>query len=392
MRHPSIDLLRGLAVLAMIFVHAGKAFLDDEQHWAMGWWVYVPEPVIPATFLAVSGYAIALVHAGGRLPPLGQLARRTAQLFVIAYVMFVFGYGLRWPDTLVTPGILAVIGVVGLLLSVLLRRPRPALWIGGGLAAAFATYVVFDREQIRILGLNWGNESLMQNLCYGLVGALIARWHLARGERVRVPQAIAAAAMAAVIAGVLATTPAAGGLPATSKSDVLSDTPLNALFYGEPGRGWLRRNFEGRHLGHQIAHALWDEQVPRIRMRFWVARPPLVAFLCATVGLLLVAGKPLLERVLARPGPARLTRWLQIVGRHSLWIYAAHLAVIGLLTIPFGHHGMAPAGTLSWFVVVTAGSTGLAYALEARKRRPAPEAAPAPAAAPEGPRRKRKKR
>ena len=78
----------------------------------------------------------------------------------------------------------------------------------------------------------------------------------------------------------------AAGIPARVVAGYqaeVEDTPGKAGFlYHESGRGWLVKKMAGRHLGHQI-ELLLGHEVPRFVLRFWVARPPLVAFLMGVV-------------------------------------------------------------------------------------------------------------
>ena len=374
----------------MILVHTGKALLDDERHFGLGWWVYVPEPVIPATFLALSGYAVALANARGLLQ-WRALIRRAGELWAIAAGLFLLGYGVRLPDLVTSPGILAMIGLSSLIVLACLRTRRPLASLALALGAHLALYTLLDRLDVHVLAYNWGNESLGQNLAYALVGALVGQLHVRRATEPAWRGAdLAAALPIACVMGSLVWSMPADGPPAQSKNDPLTDTVWNSLFYGAPGRGWLVRKMEGRHLGHQIEQLL-GHQVPRYLLRFWVSRPPLVAFLCGLVALLMGL-RPLWDRVAALA--ERVLRPIEVLGRHALVVYAVHLLLVGPLMLALGARHMAPAATLGWFAALAGAMIALSYALERRKGKrsragTAPGGEPSPTTAPLRRRRKR---
>ena len=349
----------------MILVHAGKALLDDERHFGFGWWIYVPEPVIPATFLALSGYAVALANARGLLS-WRAFARRALELWAIAAGLFLLGYGVRFPALFIVPGILAMIGVSSLVVLACLRTKRPLATLAAVLGAHLALYTVLDRTGVHVLAYNWGNESLGQNLAYALVGAIVGQLHVRRATAPAWRPADFLAFVPIVCAmGYLVWSMPAEGPPAASKNDPLTDTHWNSLFYGAPGRGWLVRRMDGRHLGHQIEQLL-GHPVPRYVLRFWVSRPPLVAFLCGFVAIVMGL-RPLWDRVMVRAGGA--LRPIEVLGKHALVVYAAHLVLVGPLMIVLGARHMAPAATVGWFAVLAGAMIALAYALERRKER-----------------------
>ncbi len=363
-RARGLDLLRGLAVLAMILVHAGKAFLDDERHFGLGWWIYVPEPVIPATFLALSGYAVALANARGLLS-WRTVGRRALELWAIAAALFLVGYGVRLPDLVTSPGILAMIGVSSLVALACLQTARPVGTLAVVLGLHLGLYTLLDRLGVHVLAYNWGNESLGQNLAYALVGAIVGQLHVRRATQPAWrPGDLVAFVPIACAMGYLVWSMPTSGPPAQTKNDPLTDTVWSSLFYGAPGRGWLVRKMQGRHLGHQIEQLL-GHPVPTYVLRFWVSRPPLVAFLCGLVALTMGL-RPLLDRLAEAAG--RVLRPIEVLGRHALVAYAVHLVLIGPLMIVLGARRMAPPAMLGWFAAVAGAMIALAHGLEARKQ------------------------
>ncbi len=362
----------------MILVHSGKAFLDDERYFGLGWWIYVPEPVIPATFLALSGYAVTLANARGLLS-FRASGRRALELWAIAAGLFLVGYGVRLPDLVLCPGILAMIGFSSLVVLACVRTKSPIAALAVVLGAHLVLYTTLDRLEVHVLAYNWGNESLGQNLAYALVGAIVGQLHVRRASAPawRPVDFVAFVPIVCAMGYVVWSMPAEGP-PATSKNDPLTDTVWNSLFYGAPGRGWLVRKMEGRHLGHQIEQ-LMGHQVPRYVLRFWVSRPPLVAVLCGLVAIAMGL-RPLWDRVMARAGDA--LRPIEVLGKHALFVYAAHLVLIGPLMIVLGARHMAPAATIAWFAGLAAAMIALAYALERRNTRKASASATVPASAP----------
>jgi peptidoglycan/LPS O-acetylase OafA/YrhL len=363
-RSPTLDLLRGVAVVAMVFVHVSKGFLRMREHWGLGYWVYAPEPAIPSFFLAVSGYSVVMLYRARapELPPWRPQVRRALQLIGISFCIFTSGYGVAFPDQLVTPGILSGIAVTGLLVSAALRTRRPLATCAAALAAAVALLWVLDARELRILGLNGGYEPLLPHLCYGFTGAVVALLQ-SGSEGARKALAVAGVLLAVVLILILAS------------------VGFDALFYTELGRTHVPRTLPAHHLAEQLGAWLGQGVAHPIRRRFWMVRPPLLLWL---MGLLVavLSLRPWLDRWLASPTGALVSAPAQRLGRHALALYVGHLAALAVLTLAVGRGTRDVSVTLSAVALFVLVCYGAALILDQREaaRRSRRQAAPAPTA------------
>jgi uncharacterized membrane protein len=360
-RSATLDLLRGLAVIAMVFVHVSKGFLRMREHWGLGYWVYAPEPAIPSFFLAVSGYSVVTLYRARapELPPWPPQVRRALQLIGISFCIFTSGYGVAFPDQLVTPGILSGIAVTGLLVSAALRTPRPLATCAAALAVAVGLLWALDARELRILGLNGGYEPILPHLCYGFTGAVVA---LLQSGSEGARKALEAAGVLLGVALIL----------------ILASVGFDALFYSEMGRTHVPRTFPAHHLAEQLTAWLGQGVAHPIRRRFWMVRPPLLLWL---MGLLVavLSLRPWLDRWLATPAGALVSAPVQRLGRHALALYVGHLAALAVLTLVLGRGTRDVGVTLSAVALFVLVCYGAALILDQREasRRSRRQAAPA---------------
>jgi uncharacterized membrane protein len=283
------------------------------------------------------------------LPPMGPQLRRALQLIGISFCIFTSGYGVVFPDQLLTPGILSGIALTGLAVSGCMRLGRPLAACTAALVACVGLLWGLDAAGVRLLGLNGGYEPLLPHLCYGFTGATVALLQNA-SPAARRAGGLVAAALAVVLVGVLLV------------------VGFDALFYTELGRTHVPRTFASRHLGEQLGAWLGQGVVHSVKRRFWMVRPPLLLWLMALVTAVLLA-RPLLDRWLATPTGARLSAPLQTLGRHALALYVGHLALLAVLTLLVGRQSRDVAPTLGFFMVFVVGCYGAAMALDRRDAR-----------------------
>lgn len=319
MRMEWLDGFRGVAVVAMIWVHAANTFLRLDlkgTEWFEAWTFY--HGLVAPAFFWIGGYARGVRGGGGRRPGWATARRLLAVMGL--------GYALRLPVGPLLDGdwerawleavkvdVLQVLAFTGLLMvgverwagALALRR-----WLMGGLTVVFVLLepAAANWETGRPAVDAWLNRNSGSVFClfpwagFGLAGWLCGSWMAGLSGKGR--------GVAAGLAGL--------------------------LVWGMPWAGGQAAFFLER-LG-------------------WVV-------------LLALAAERLLPLLRGRGGA-----WLKLAGRESLVMYAAHLAMIHVVPAPRVPLERAIGGTQSlaqvagWFMLLTAGSGVLAWLNERRKR------------------------
>ena len=325
-RHEWIDLLRGIAVVGMVWVHSANTLLESAQQaqpWYRNWGYY--HGLIAPTFFWLAGLMRGMAVAGGRPQrPLWPTARRLLSILAV-------GYLLHLPQALMLPGgswaerlqvlcqvdVLHCLAVSCLALLVVERMPR---------GSAFA-----------VMGL--------------LLGAVLA-----------VPWATHASTGWALVDGYL-------------NHQHGSLFPLFP-WLGFAASGWLCGRFRASVpvlavLGASLASAMPWVPGPMAHVWFFFER---LGWVFMAAALLRGSAKLLLEGEQSRS----LLRWLLLAGRESLVMYVAHLLLIYALPLPVKPLQQVLGPTLSlpqvvvvWLLVLLA-SLAVAWVAEARKIRQKP--------------------
>ncbi len=308
--------MRGALVVAMFCVHAYRMqaaalprgaleqALEAAFRGLMRW-----EPGIAAGFLFVSGWSAALRPARS----LGALARRFAELYLLAIVLFLGQYGPAWRELLLSPGILSVLAWATVLLTVAERRRHVALAHALLASLAVALAALLDAQGGSWVGLNAGAGGAVPLLAFASLGAL--QHHLTR--RARRLLSLAGLALAALTLAL--------GLPLTT-------TQWSSL-----------PRVDGLVAVTALLHPSRWSALPLERVAFWNHS---LAGVAALAGPWLALAW-LAER-LARPLSAR--RGLALLGRHALLAYVAHLGLLGALAAL----GVSPRSAVATALLVAA--------------------------------------
>lgn len=312
-REPGLDLYRGFMVVGMFTAHTARlqarAPLDSvAEHFADAalrsvLWL---EPYIEASFLFLAGASVVLSHAsflerGANESEHAWLSRalwRAWGLGILSAVLFLAHYGWVTPDVWASSGILSVIafGTAGAALATCSRRP--ALGLGLLCAISLLASAVIEQRHVSVVGVNAGEGALLPEVSFVFAGALCAR--VIRGRGPRALTASLSAAAAASILSLVTAAPFIGHherlLPSQS-----NETILGALYSG---------------------HELSMERVP---IAFWNHTP----LGCLGSLLPLLASAVACGVVTRRAPRSILVRGGVLLGRHALFAYLGHLAILG---------------------------------------------------------------
>jgi uncharacterized membrane protein len=295
-RDTGVDLLRSLAVLLMVLCHTVRGIRFGERpEWTDV--LMAVEPLGQVLFLFLLGYSAWLslerTADGGRRGWLAKQARRIAGLLLLAMVMVLLERG-QWQEPVnLSGGFLGLASKSLLLLLPLGMLPAGRLRVLAGFGMGIALWGAsagLEGLQVWRNGWNAGSGPLLPLAAVAWTGWMAAQWKSGRGWR----------CMGAGAAWML----------------------LGWLWGGaEPLYAWLDRS--GResvgilvNTGHGPAKVFYYTLHASLAL-FWVG---------ATLALL-----ELLRRCRGRFWSA----WMPL-GRYTLLVYLAHLAVLGVLRLRFG--------------------------------------------------------
>ncbi len=297
-REPGLDALRTLAVLGMMSSHTSRMIsFAIRPAWCYDALLF--EPLIPTLFLMLVG--VSLTYSLAKAPDAGawyrRQARRAVGLWLISAVFFSLEENVRWPDVLVSSGILCTIafGILGV--GLLVRRRRPAWWLGAALAFGVAAFCAIDRVGGHPFLWVSGDSPWFPLLLFTLAGAL---WGLAAQRAPRIVTWLILPGLAAALY-----------LPYRYGWEPLFTAPL--------GRSDAAR---------LLAPPLFGRGAP-LHVGYYNLRP-LLALQClgahvATLGL----GRWV--RL-----PEAWCRRFFALGRHALGAYILHLFLLALIVVRFG--------------------------------------------------------
>jgi uncharacterized membrane protein len=356
-RLESIDLLRGTAVALMFATHCFRNYGDHARSEASrAAWPAIEggfdllmriEPVISAAFLLLAGFSAAWARAR----PLPTL-KRAMTLMGISSLILLFQDGLQWPALAANSGILLTIALSIMSVSLLIQLPRPqwavlAAWVG------VATWAwLLERPMLMATPpLPVLPTEHVPQLLFALEGALIAL--ILQGlEGARLKAAAWATGVAAVASVLCLLAP--GAIDYDTQL-VLKD--WRALRDGNAG----------------VTSLLWAmgllTAAPATEIGFIYQNNTVLGAtrLGAIVGFALAGGIWLEGRASAALMRAQPVRWLALMGKHALFLYVAHLALLEVLNA-YGLHARnaaQAAGILAAVISLGVGSTWLL----SRKRR-----------------------
>lgn len=175
--------IRTQSNFSMIFSHREKATFFDQ---ALLFFIDV-EPIISAFFLFIAGFSLTLSFSNrckqsvaDAWPWLRGVSKKALSLYLIASLFFIAEHGFQFPDVLVSPGILSIIGLSIGLTAFFLTTAKP-FWLSGIFVAVviLITYVL-EQEHIQITGLNTGPGGTFPLICLcplgAILGSIYQRW------------------------------------------------------------------------------------------------------------------------------------------------------------------------------------------------------------------------
>jgi len=312
-RNHAMDLLRTAAILAMMAAHTSRLIIfEARQEWSS--WVLLFEPLIPSLFLFLVG--LSLIHSRASAISKGQSlrswfyrqARRGAVLWLISALFFSLEEGVRFPDVLLSSGILctiayAIIGMTGILVF-----ERLAVWIFAALFfAGSAVFYLLDHSGSAPFLFISGNSPVFPLILFSLAGAL---WGLGRH---RFPKVFPWLGVIALCLGV--------GLVYRYGGEVLFTKPL--------GRSDATRILAAPFYG------AGSKVIPYYNLR------PILALACLALHLgVYTAVETGLRKLRLRES---LASRLFALGRQSLENYILHLFLLGLLVVTMGPRPLSAA-------------------------------------------------
>jgi peptidoglycan/LPS O-acetylase OafA/YrhL len=307
-RDLALDALRTLAVLGMMATHTTR-MIPLAARWEVNRWAMLLEPIIPALFLALVGASIGLsrvsvIEKGAdaiRVWNRRQI-RRAVLLWLVGIVFYLCEDGFHWPDAVFAPGILGTIGYAILLLTALFALPKP--WVGLAViwAAGCAAYLYLDAHGLSVFWFTSGNSPMLPLLLFALMGALSSELGKIP-SRYRYPLRYLAFAV--------------GFMGSTW---LFYRFGADALFSKPFGRSDATRWLVTQTAGMPVTKAIG----------YYNLRP----VLSLLVACLILATYSFLSwaEFLLRP----VSKWLLILGRHSLGVYILHLSLLALAVLRWG--------------------------------------------------------
>ncbi len=187
-RYPVIDLLRGLAILAMMAYHFGfdlnmQGYIAQDLNHSVTW--QIARSLILGTFLFVAGFSMALaVHQTlkKRLTRLVLIALCAALVSVVSYFMF--------PDSWIFFGVLHFVLLASLFCWLLIPHKKLLFTLAIALLAIGLFYqsTVFDQPLLQWLGMMTHKPvtedyvPMLPWLGVMMIGVIIGQWALTRAQ------------------------------------------------------------------------------------------------------------------------------------------------------------------------------------------------------------------
>ena len=311
-RNPAIDVLRGLTLALMIVVNMS---VDESyaqlQHSA--WHGLTLTDVVFPTFLFAVGASLALAlgryERRGEAAVLGKVVRRTLLVFLCGYLLYWFPFFQADATGHLALRPLATTRIFGVLQRIALCYGLAALLVHyfGRAGAWVGAFVALLGYWALLAG--FGDYTLTGNAALALDRALLGEAHLYHGEGIAFdPEGILSTlpALANVLAGYLAVRHLDGA--------------------ARPAEARLRLLLAGLVL---VALAVaWDGSLP-INKKLWTS-----SYALCTIGIDLLL-LPVLAWWCDRPGAAGATRFFEVFGRNTLFIYL--LSEIGNAVLVLTH-------------------------------------------------------
>lgn len=327
-----LDQLRGVAVLGMLLTHVAHVTHTNEPATrATVHAILAAEPVVTHAFFWVSGAAAAASTRPCDGVRLKRALRRWALLWALGVGLFLLQFGVQLPDVALSPDVLAPLGALGVLVTLLRARPA-ALLLSAALVIGAPLLLPPG-----ISGLDAGPGGAFPLLACGLVGAAVHR--LEAPQRAHVQRALGALAVCSAVLLV-------GGV-----TSFVTRVPSNYVCYAElPALAQLTGWWTGASSGQPCVRWFWNPT-------------PVGTALCTAALAALEAFTP---QSLVFPALYRL-------GRTSLLVYVTHLLVLGALDAA-GAAVNGAAAALALLALLLLGALALAALKEraARQRARAP--------------------
>lgn len=298
------DAARACALVLMTCTHTLRV-ASPHSHSDLSLWLMRLEPITPTLFALLAGAGLATSQT--RRPAANWRAHhllRGLALIALSWLIFLFYYGPQWPESLTSTGILQCLGT-GIVVIALVGSPLATGLIG---AASFAGWALLESRGIRIDGINQGSFPIFPYLPFMLFSH---SWtHLSRPHE--------------SWRGILSVT-------AVVVVVAMAVSPGFRVAWGEWGVAETFQQYAVSHRGSGAWPLLQDfaSGVPTDTrtMSFWHTRPELAPLMIAMASLFIVFFRTATQYI-----PSD-TRFLSLLGRHSLTYYLAHFLGLGVLSL-----------------------------------------------------------
>lgn len=339
-----MDILRGLAVIAMVVAHVARvvpAALPGSS--SVRSTISLVEPGIAAAFLFLVGWSLSRSWqraSQSETSALGFFAwyrdslKRAAFLYAIGVLLFLLQYGPQFPDGVLSPDILATIAFAVVVVGAV-EPLRPAVCL---LGASVVLLVAGSTELsgVSLSGINAGPGGTVPVIAIAYVGAWVGKVRPAPRGRATLLAALAAA-LAILVVSVW---------PGPSTSQHLSEYRAVSAATFHDTRVWF-----------------WNHTLKGIVL---YGGSVLLAFSMLSA---------VFSGTLA-PVVSRLTAPIALLGRHALIVYVAHLLVLGAIdrwgrppTGEAGLFGLAGALLGAFLVVLMLVESGRGHSTQSSIRR-----------------------
>lgn len=298
------DAARACALILMTCTHTLRIARPHAQS-DLSLWLMRLEPITPTLFALLVGAGLAASQL--RRPAANWRAHhlvRGLALIALSWLLFLVYSGPQWPESLTSTGILQCLGT-GIVLVSLIGHPTATGLAGAGL---FGIWTFMETQGIRIDGLNQGSFPVFPYVPFVLVSHF---WTRASCNRESWRGILSVSAVVVVV--IMAIYP---GFRIAWGAWGISDTyqTFEASLRGSGGWALIQDYAAGIPVGSKT-------------MSFWHTHPSLAPLMIAMASLFIVFFRTATQYI-----PSD-TRYLSLLGKHSLTYYLAHFVGLGALSL-----------------------------------------------------------